>query len=312
LKIGITLPQNGQQATRENVIQVAQKAEKEGYDSLWVFERLLWPINPQTPYPGTPDGSLPIEYEIMLDPLETLTYVAANTNKISLGTSVIVMLFHNPVVLARRFATLDVLSEGRAICGLGIGWSKDEYQLSNIPFKDRGKRADEFIQILKRIWTDDVVEFRGKFYNIPASKIGPKPIQKPHPPIYMGGFGPNTYSRIVNSEANGWLGIIVGPLEYLENAIKTIKDIANKANKNPNNFKVILLTYPNIVDSKNQSTNEGERFPLTGTIDQAGNDIQSIKQMGIDHIIFAYNLIPMGRDLDKIMDITKQLSKFAR
>jgi probable F420-dependent oxidoreductase len=311
LKIGITLPQNGQQATRENVIQVAQKAEKEGYDSLWVFERLLWPINPQTPYPGTPDGSLPIEYEIMLDPLETLTYVAANTNKISLGTSVIVMLFHNPVVLARRFATLDVLSEGRAICGLGIGWSKDEYQLSNIPFKDRGKRADEFIQILKRIWTDDVVEFRGKFYNIPASKIGPKPIQKPHPPIYMGGFGPNTYSRIVNSEANGWLGIIVGPLEYLENAIKTIKDIANKANKNPNNFKVILLTYPNIVDSKNQSTNEGERFPLTGTIDQAGNDIQSIKQMGIDHIIFAYNLIPMGRDLDKIMDITKQLSKFA-
>jgi probable F420-dependent oxidoreductase len=312
LKIGITLPQNGQQATRENVIQVAQKAEKEGYDSLWVFERLLWPINPQTPYPGTPDGSLPIEYEIMLDPLETLTYVAANTNKISLGTSVIDMLFHNPVVLARRFATLDVLSEGRAICGLGIGWSKDEYQLSNIPFKDRGKRADEFIQILKRIWTDDVVEFRGKFYNIPASKIGPKPIQKPHPPIYMGGFGPNTYSRIVNSEANGWLGIIVGPLEYLENAIKTIKDIANKANKNPNNFKVILLTYPNIVDSKNQSTNEGERFPLTGTIDQAGNDIQSIKQMGIDHIIFAYNLIPMGRDLDKIMDITKQLSKFAR
>ncbi|MFZ0220071.1 MAG: TIGR03619 family F420-dependent LLM class oxidoreductase, partial [Candidatus Nitrosopolaris sp.] len=294
MKIGITLPQNGQQATRENVIQVAQKAEKEGYDSLWVFERLLWPINPQTPYPGTPDGSLPIEYEIMLDPLETLTYVAANTNKISLGTSVIDMLFHNPVVLARRFATLDVLSEGRAICGLGIGWSKDEYQLSNIPFKDRGKRADEFIQILKRIWTDDVVEFRGKFYNIPASKIGPKPIQKPHPPIYMGGFGPNTYSRIVNSEANGWLGIIVGPLEYLENAIKTIKDIANKANKNPNNFKVILLTYPNIVDSKNQSTNADQRYPLTGTIDQAGNDIQRIKQMGIDHMIFEYNFIPIG------------------
>jgi alkanesulfonate monooxygenase SsuD/methylene tetrahydromethanopterin reductase-like flavin-dependent oxidoreductase (luciferase family) len=78
--------------------------------------------------------------------------------------------------LARRFATLDVLSEGRAICGLGIGWSKDEYHVSNIPFKDRGKRADEFIQTLKRIWTDDVVEFRGKFYNIPASKIGPKPI----------------------------------------------------------------------------------------------------------------------------------------
>ena len=306
--MGITLPQAGQQATRENVVRMAQNAEKEGFDSLWVFERLLWPINPQTPYPGRPDGRLPIESQNVFDPLETLTYVAANTNKISLGTSVIDMLFHNPVVLARRFATLDVLSEGRTIWGLGIGWSKDEYQVSNIPFKDRGKRADEFIQILKRIWTDDVVEFRGKFYNIPASKIGPKPVQKPHPPVYMGGFSTNTYSRIVNYDADGWLGIIGGPLEYLENTIKTIKDIANKANKNPNNFNVILLTWPNIVDSKSQLTNEGQRFPLTGTIDQAGNDIQRIKQMGIDHIIFG----SIGRDLDKVMDITKQLSKFAR
>jgi probable F420-dependent oxidoreductase len=312
LKIGITLPQAGQQATRENVIQIANLAEKEGFDSLWVFERLLWPINPQTPYPATPDGSLPIEYQIMLDPLETLTYVAANTNKIALGTSVIDMLFHNPVVLARRFATLDVLSEGRAICGLGIGWSKDEYQASNIPFEHRGKRANEFVQALKKIWTDDIVEFKGKFYNIPASKIGPKPIQKPHPPIYIGGFSPKTFSRIVKYDANGWLGLIAGPLEYLDNTIKTIKDIANKANKDPNTFNVILLTYPNIVDSKSQSTNEGQRFPLTGTIEQAGKDIQRIKQTGIDHIIFGYNFIPMGRDLEKMLDITKQLSKFAR
>lgn len=170
MKIGITLPLAGQQATRDNVIHMAQNSESEGFDSLWVFERLLWPINPQTPYPATPDGSLPAQYQVMLDPLETLTYVAANTNRIALGTSVIDVLFHNPVILARRFATLDVFSEGRSICGLGIGWSKDEYQASNISFKDRGKRADEFLQVLKRIWVDDVVEFKGKFYNIPASK----------------------------------------------------------------------------------------------------------------------------------------------
>jgi alkanesulfonate monooxygenase SsuD/methylene tetrahydromethanopterin reductase-like flavin-dependent oxidoreductase (luciferase family) len=129
LKVGVSLPQAGQQATRENVIQMAKNAESEGFDSLWVFERLLWPINPQTPYGGTPDGSLPIEYQNILDPLETLTFVAANTNKIALGTSVMDMLFHNPVVLARRFATLDVLSEGRSIAGFGIGWwLKDEYK----------------------------------------------------------------------------------------------------------------------------------------------------------------------------------------
>jgi probable F420-dependent oxidoreductase len=294
---------------------MAQNTESEGFDSLWVFERLLWPINPQTPYVATPDGSLPIEYQIMLDPLETLTYVAANTNKIALGTSVIDMLFHNPVILARRFATLDILSEGRSIAGFGIGWSKDEYQASNIPFQNRGKRADEFIQVLKRIWTDDVVEFKGKYYSIPASKIGPKPIQKPHPPVYLGGFSPNTFSRIVNYDTNGWLAVVGGPLEYLDNTIKTIKDIANKANKDPNKFKVILLAHLNVaLDSKSQSTttNEDQRFPFTGTIDQIGNDIKRIKQMDIDHIIFGYVFVPIGRDVNKMLDLTKQLAKFAR
>ena len=316
MKVGLVLPQAGQQATRENVIQMAKNAESEGFDSLWVFERLLWPINPQTPYVATPDGSLPIEYQIMLDPLETLTYVAANTNKIALGTSVMDMLFHNPVILARRFATLDILSEGRSIAGFGIGWSKDEYQASNIPFQNRGKRADEFIQVLKRIWTDDVVEFKGKYYSIPASKIGPKPIQKPHPPVYLGGFSPNTFSRIVNYDTNGWLAVVGGPLEYLDNTIKTIKDIANKANKDPNKFKVILLAHLNVaLDSKGQSTtttNEDQRFPFTGTIDQIGNDIKRIKQMDIDHIIFGYVFVPIGRDVNKILDLTKQLAKFAR
>ena len=315
MKVGITLPQAGQQATRENVIHIAQNAESEGFDSLWVFERLLWPINPQTPYPATPDGSLPNEYQIILDPLETLTYVAAKTNKIALGTSVMDILFHSPAILARRFATLDLLSEGRAIAGLGIGWSKDEYQASNIPFKDKGERANEFLQVLKRIWTDDVVEFKGKYYNIPASKIGPKPVQKPHPPIYMGGFSPNTYSRIVNYDTNGWLGLIGGPLEYLDNIIKTIQNIANKANKDPNRFRVILLTYPNVdINSRNQSgtTSQGQRFPLTGTIDQIGSDIERIKQIGVDHIVFGYNFIPTGRDLDNMLDITKQLARLAK
>jgi probable F420-dependent oxidoreductase len=317
MKAGVTLPQAGQQATRENVIQMAKNAESEGFDSLWVFERLLWPINPQTPYPGTPDGSLPFESQMMLDPLETLTYVAANTNKIALGTSVIDMLFHNPVVLARRFATLDVFSEGRSIAGFGIGWSKDEYQVSNIPFQNRGKRADEFIQVLKKIWTDDVVEFKGKYYGIPASKIGPKPIQKPHPPIYLGGFSPNTFSRIVNYDTNGWLAVVGGPLEYIDNTIKAIKDIAKKGNKDPNKFKVVLMAYPKVaLDSKSHSTSskttEADRFPFTGTIDQIGNDIKRIKHMDIDHIVFGYNFIPIGKDVNKMLEITKQLTKFAK
>lgn len=310
MKVGILLPVTGQQATRENIIQVAKEAENEGFDSLWVLERLLFPLTPQTPYPATPDGSLPAQYQNVLDPLGTLSYVAGKTEKISLGTSVIDMLFHNPVILARSLATLDILSNGRIICGLGLGWSKDEYDVSNIPFKNKGKRADEMIDTLKRIWTSDEVQFSGEYYNIPPSKIGPKPVQKPHIPIYLGGFSQGVFSRIIKYDLNGWLSVLAGPLDYLQNSIKTIKDLAKKANKDPNRFRVILLVYPNVTDSS--KTEQAQRFPLTGTIEEIGNDIQQIKEMEIDHIVFGYNFVPIYSNVSNIIGITRQLSKFAR
>ena len=219
MKIGIFLPHIGEFATRENILYVAKEAEKEGIDSVWVLDRLLWPLNPQSPYVASPDGSLPIEYQNVFDPLTTLTFVAGITERISLGTSIIDMFFQNPVVLGKRFATLDVLSGGRVIAGLGIGWSKDEYEISGIPFKERGSRADEYLQVLKKIWTEDVVEFRGQFYNIPPSKIAPKPLQKPHPPLLLGGFSPKIFSRIVNY-ANGWIGVAgFGPLNQTRSSM---------------------------------------------------------------------------------------------
>ncbi len=315
MKVGLVLPQFGPDATKENIIKLADDAEKEGFDSLWAGERLLWPLKPQTPYSATPDGRFPTFYQNVFDPIETLTFVAAHTNKIALGTSVIDMLFHNPVILARRFAILDILSEGRAICGLGIGWSKDEYQASNVPFKDRGKRADEFIQLIKKIWTEDVIEFKGQFYNIPASKIGPKPDQKPYIPIYLGGDGPKTFARIAN-HADGWLGLLGESIDFLHNSIKSLRDQASKANRNPDEIKVLTLTFPQVLKSEGKKDNtnnskggsQSQRFPLTGTIEEIGRDIQTIKEMGVEHIIFAF----VGLGLDNVVDITKQLSKFAR
>jgi probable F420-dependent oxidoreductase len=310
LKVGIILPQAGRTANKENVIRTARLAEDEGFDSLWVFERLLWPISPQTPYPATPDGRLPEEYQIMLDPLQTLSFASATTSKILVGTCVIDMLFHNPVILSKSFASLDVFSQGRTIAGFGIGWSRDEYQASSIPFNNRGKRADEYLQVLKKVWMDDTVEFKGQYYNIPASKIGPKPIQNPHIPIFLGGFSPNTFSRIVNHDTNGWLGVLGGPIEQIKDIMETIKGNAKKANKDPNNFRVILLTYPSVESKEEKNINN--RFPMTGTVDQIGKDIKELKDIGIDHIIFGHNFSPLGKDIDKMIDTTKQFAKFAR
>jgi probable F420-dependent oxidoreductase len=314
LKVGISLPQAGPQATKENILYMAKTAESEGFDSVWTFERLLWPINPQTPYPASSDGSLPQEYQIMLDPLETLSFLAAHTNKISLGTSVLDMLFHNPVILARRLASLDVFSEGRVISGFGIGWSKDEFQASNIPFNNKGRRADEYVKMLKKIWTDEDVEFKGQFYNIPKSKIGPKPVQKPHVPIYLGGFSSNALRRIVENDLNGWVGIIGGiaPFGYVQSVIDNFRNEITKANKDTNNFKIILLSYPSLKDSAFISDNNVDRPTLTGTIDEIGEDIKKVKDLNVDHIVFGYNFSPIGKDIDKMIDLTRQFSKFAR
>jgi len=309
MKVGITLPNLGPQATRENVLQTASQAEKEGFDSVWTITRILWPLNPQSPYSGTPDGSLPIEYQNVLDPLDVLVHVAANTSNIALGTSVVDMFYYTPIMLAKRLATLDVLSQGRVICGLGVGWSKDEYQASNIPFMNRGERALEFLQVLK-IWTDDIVEFKGKYYDIPASKIGPKPFQKPHIPIYLGGFSSNTFLRIVKQDLNGWLGVVHGPLRDVENSINTIKRYTNQSNKNSDNFQTILLTYPTVEENQSPK-NDKNRLPLTGTIDEIGSDIRLVRDMGVNHIIFGYNFVPIGRDMDKMINLSKELSKFA-
>jgi probable F420-dependent oxidoreductase len=313
MKAGMLLPHLGDSVARDNVIYIAKEAEKEGLDSVWVLERLLWPLKPQTPYAATPDGTLPVEYQNVLEPLETLTYLAGITDRISLGTCIIDMLFHNPVVLARRFATLDILSRGRAIAGLGIGWSKDEYEVSGVPYKHRGERANEFLQVLKRIWTDEVVEFKGQFYSLPASKIGPKPVQKPHPPILLGGFSPNTLLRIVNY-ADGWLPVAgFGPLEQLEQSINGLREGARKANKDPSKIRIFVLTYPNVLDSSSPaSSSEQQRSPMTGTTDQIGTDIDKIKSMGVEHIIFGYVFSPIGKDKNRMIETTKQLARFAK
>lgn len=308
MKVGLLLPQVGEHVTTENILYIATEAEKEGIDSVWVLDRLLWPIKPQTSYVASPDGSLPVEYQNVLDPLTTLTYVAAVTEQISLGTSVIDIFFQNPIVLSKRITTLDILSDGRVIAGLGIGWSKDEYEVSGIPYKDRGTRADEYLQVLKKIWTDDVVEFKGQFYNIPASKIGPKPVQKPHPSILLGGFSPKTFSRIVNY-ANGWIGVAgFGPLEQLEQAINRLKESARKADKDPSKISIYMGSYPNVLESPSNQI----RTPMTGTIEQIGSDIEQIKAIGTDHIIFGHLFSSVGRDMKKMVEVTRELARFAK
>lgn len=278
MKVGISLPQLGPLASPENLIKVACRAEDLGYDSVWVLERLLWPLAPKEPYPAAPDGQLPEAYQSVLDPIETLTFVGAHTTKVQLGTSVLVLPYHSPIQLARRIATLDVLSGGRAAVGVGTGWSRDEFEAAGTPFERRGARCDEFLRAMIELWTKDPVKFDGEFYHIPESKVGPKPIQKPHPPIYVAGFGQYTFDRAVKF-GNGWNPAGVPSFEWLEGTIKQFHQTAARAGRT--DVEVVLRAFTMVLPQPAGS----QRGPLMGSLDQLREDTKRLRDMGVTHLI---------------------------
>jgi probable F420-dependent oxidoreductase len=291
MKLGVAVPNIGPVATPEAVKTVAQKAEALGYNSLWTVERLLWPVNPKAPYPVTPDGSLPEPYKYNLDPLDTLTYAAAFTSKIRLGTSVLDMPYYNPITLARRLSTIDILSKGRLNVGLGLGWSPDEMEATGADMKVRGARADEFIEVMKAIWTNDPSEFRGKFFSLPKSHIQAKPAQKPHPPIYIAAFAPPALKRLATM-ADGWnpTGL---PIEAMAQMWGAIRQMADAAGRNPSELKMIVRG--NLVIT--QKPVEKDRFIFIGTPDQIREDIAACEKIGADEVFLELGFTHGGQEL---------------
>ncbi len=303
MKIGFCLPNLGPNATPEGILKVARKAEELGYDSLWTVERLLYPLKPQTPYPASPDGSLPDLYKYCLDPLETLTYVAGHTKRIGLGTSVLDLPYYNPVMLARRLSTLDVLSGGRLRVGLGLGWSKDEFDAVGATLKERGARADEFLQVLKTIWTTDPVEFKGKFYNIPKSIIQPKPVQKPHPPLLMAAFAPKALGRI-GKFADGWNPVGI-PADGIAQMFRAVKEAAKAAGRDPAAQQLVVRA--NLILSDKPLGKE--RWIFSGDADQIKDDIAGCRKVRVHELFFDPSFGPDGNSLDGFLGRMDQMRK---
>ena len=301
MRIGITLPSMGRPANPINLIKAAREAEELGYDTVWVADRLLYPVNPRTPYEPTPDGSLPEFYKYVLDPLETLTFVAAHTKQIGLGTSVLDMPFYNPVILARRLTTLDVLSGGRLRVGFGLGWSEDEFEAAGASLKERGARADEFIQVLKAIWMNDPVEFHGRYYKVPKSIIRPKPIQKPHPPIYLAAFVPAALKRAATL-ADGWLPAGI-PFEAIARMIPQFKQIAKDAGRNPANLEIV---YGSGVHITHKPLKKDRTF-FTGSHDQIKEDINKVRDLGINELLFM--IIENEETIDSFISVMTDMKR---
>jgi probable F420-dependent oxidoreductase len=304
MRFGFALPQVGSIAGPEALVMVAKRAEDLGFDSLWVLDRILWPVSPRAPYPIA-DGSLPVQYKNVLDPVDTLTFAAAHTSRIALATGVLNLPWYNPV-LARRLTTLDVLSRGRLRAGFGIGWSPDEYEATGAPWQDRGKRADEAIEIIKKIWTTDPVEFQGKHYRIAKSFIGPKPVQKPHPPIYMAAFTPSAMKRVA-AQADAWLPVGI-PLAGIGAMFNDIKNMAKAAGRDVSALELIITAGVEI----HKTPIEKERTEFTGALEQIGEDFATARRLGAAEIAIYAQFLPPGETAEDLITRMEALWTIAK
>jgi len=304
MRVGVSLPNLGLSANPEALVRGAQQAERLGYDTLWTADRLLHPVQPRDPYPATPDGSLPDYYKNVLDPLESLAFAAAQTTKIGLGTSIIAIPFYNPVVLARRLSTIDVLSGGRLRVGFGLGWSKDEFEAVGATRKGRGARANEFLQLLDRIWTTNPVEFEGEFFRVPRSFIGPKPVQKPRPPVFLAAYTAEALRRVA-TYADGWQpngAILLGEMPRMLAELRAMTSEAGR-----DSSKMLL----NVVATMQLTAQPiaGKRAFFTGSAEQVREDVARARELGATELIVELDLSPPIDELLPTMERFRRLAE---
>lgn len=296
MRLGFFLPSMGPAAGPDALTAVATRAEGLGYDSLWVTERTLVPLEPQVPYVASADGSLPDVYLTVLDPVGSLAYVAGQTSRIAIGTSILNLPWYNPVLLGRALTTLDVLSKGRLRVGFGLGWSSDEYEAAGADWHRRGRRADENLEALKAIWTTDPVAYEGSDFRIPPSHIGPKPVQRPHPPIYMAAYTEAALARVARF-ADAWMPVGV-PIEGMKAMLAGVRQMAEGYGRDPETIELIVRANLYVTEEPLGD----DRFIFTGTLDQIRADVAASREAGAAEITFDPTFDPAVTTADHFLE----------
>ena len=283
--LGFGLPVSGSWATPDTMRRTARRAEELGYASLWTFQRVLSPA----------DDELDPSYRAVHDPVVPLAYVAGHTDRIRLGTATVCAPFTAPALLAKTLTSLDVLSGGRLTVGLGIGWQPQEYAAAGVPFERRGARMDEYLRCLEALWTQDPVEFAGEFYTVPRSHVGPPPVQRPHPPVLLGGAAAPALRR-AGRLAQGWISSSRQDLTRIGACVETVRDGAREVGRDPEALQILVRGLVDLVDDDPG----GQRRPLQGTREQVLDDLAALRAEGVTEVFFDLNFSPRGGppDLD--------------
>jgi len=281
MKIGVFLPVSGRAASRKTLMQAAQQAEALGYDSVWAADRLVMPWKIDTTYPYSKEATFIVPPDRpFFDTLTCLAFLAGCTETIQLGMSVMVLPYRHPLHWAKIATTIDQLSTGRLIMGVGVGWMEEEFAAMNAPFKERGKVSDEQLNLLKQLWTEEHISFQGNYYRVNDIAFSPKPYQKPRVPIWVGGEGEYAQRR-AGRYGDAWFPYFVKTTpERLAAGFENVRAAAKKAERNPDTVELACCLPIEITTSAEPQITDY----LKGSIEQVTDRLKQFIDIGVIHI----------------------------
>ena len=289
MKFGIAVttsvtPAVTESSQRDYVEKVSVAAESTGYDSVWVSDRTVFPSDLVAKYPDRfGEGKGDPRAQNVLEALTTLSYVAGLTKKVRLGTSVLVLPFRNPVLNSKMVATLDVLSGGRLILGVGTGWMPEEFSAMNADFSSRGKVSDEHLEYFLESCKSAIPVYKGTHLRIEGMKVYPQAQQKPSPPIWVGGNSRAAMRRTAKY-ANGWHGIRLTP-EELVHSLRKLKNICDEEGRDIHDIEISLRSTVSLGEPHRDPS--GDRLPLTGKIESIQSDLVAYQKAGLDYLVIS-------------------------
>ena len=302
MDFGCHLPVFGPIATRDSVLAFARRMEALGYDSLWASDHVALPHAIRSRYPYSETGQFPLPADAnFLEPLTTLALVAGVTERVRLGTTILVLPHRHPVLAAKMLATLDHLSGGRVILGAGVGWMREEIELLGAPFDGRGAWSDEAIRIMRACWATERASHHGRFFSFDEVSIAPLPLRRTIP-VWIGGHTPSAFKRVV-ALGDGWHAAFPS-VEALEKGIALLREECTRQGRRFGDLTLSVRAGLSI-----RSAPAGpDRKPLQGSPEQIVSDLSRYRDLGVHTVLFETRL----RDLEDTVGIYETLARDIR
>ncbi len=305
MRYGFTIPSRGPLANRSDIGKIARKGEELGFDILSVSDHIIVPKSIESIYPYSESGAfVGGESGECMEQLAELSFLSAITSKVRLLTSVMVLPHRNPVLTAKILATIDVLSEGRLIVGCGVGWMQEEFSaIGTAPYGERGAVSDEYIRVFKELWTKENPRFQGKYANFSDVTFAPKPIQKPHPPIWIGGESPPALRRAAEL-GDAWYPIgsnprfPVGTPTEFSSCLSRVRENANKIGRDPDSID--LAYSASWYNEEKELLSDGERRCFTGNPSEISDDIKVFEELGVRTLMLRFGETELDNTLSRM------------